>query len=105
MYAIIENGSHQFRVQQDQTITIDRRSEEPGTEITFDKVLLLAGDGAPVIGTPLVAGASVVGELLRTYRGRKILIQKFRRRKNYRRRRGHRQTYSVVKIKQINAPA
>lgn len=106
MYAIIENGSHQFRVREDQFITIDRRPEEPGSEITFDRVLLLAGgDGAPVIGTPLVAGAAVVGELQRTYRGRKIVIQKFRRRKNSRRRRGHRQTYSVVQIKRIVTPA
>lgn len=106
MYAIIENGSHQYRVSEGQRVTIDKRPEDKGAEITFDRVLLVAGgEGGPVIGTPLVAGATVVAELDRTYRGRKILIQKFRRRKNARRRRGHRQTYSVVRIKSIVMPA
>jgi len=102
MYAIIENGSHQFRVQEGDLITIDRRDGEPGAEVVFDKVLLVAGtDGAPTIGAPYVGGARVVGQLLRTYRGKKIIIQKFRRRKGFRKRRGHRQTYTHVKITAI----
>lgn len=105
MYAIIENGSHQYQVREGEKLTIDRRADEPGTEVTFDKVLLLAGDGPPTIGTPLVEGAKVIGEILRTYRGKKIIIQKFRRRKNHRRRRGHRQYHTVVKITRIVASA
>ena len=106
MYAILENGSHQFRVHEGDQITIDRRDGEPGVEIVFDKVLLIAGcDGAPTIGTPLVAGATVTGQILRTYRGKKIIIQKFRRRKNSRRRRGHRQTYTNVRITSITPGA
>ncbi len=101
MYAIIESGSHQFRVQEGDVLTIDRQTGEAGSEIIFDKVFLLAGEGAPQIGTPLLPGVRVVGTLLRTYRGRKIIIRKFRRRKNYRRKRGHRQYYSTVKITQI----
>jgi large subunit ribosomal protein L21 len=98
MYAIFENGSHQFRVHEGDSITVDRRTGEPGTEVVFDKVLLVAsGDGA-TIGTPLVQGARVVGRIVRQYRDKKIIIQKFRRRKNMRRRRGHRQYYTAVQI-------
>jgi large subunit ribosomal protein L21 len=103
MYAIIESGSHQYRVQEGDLLTIDKQPGETGAEIVFDRVLLLAGDGEPRIGTPLVEGARVVGTLVRTYRGKKIVIRKFRRRKGYRRKRGHRQTYTTVKITQVVA--
>jgi len=101
MYAIFENGSHQYRVREGDLVTIDRRTEEPGAEVVFDKVLLVAnGDGA-TIGTPLVAGAHVVGKIVRQFRDKKIIIQKFRRRKNMRRRRGHRQYYTTVQITSV----
>ena len=105
MYAIIENGSHQFRVSEGDRITIDRRDGDPGTEIVFDKVLLVAGGDGATIGTPLVAGARVVGTIERTFRGKKIIIQKFRRRKNMRRKRGHRQYMTTVQIKSVVAGA
>jgi large subunit ribosomal protein L21 len=105
MYAIIESGSHQYRVQEGDRIHIDRREGGTGTEVVFDKVLLLAGDGTPTIGAPYVAGAQVVGKILQTYRAKKILIQKFRRRKGYRRKRGHRQPYTVVQITGLTAGA
>ena len=98
MYAIFENGSHQFRVREGDQVTIDRRDGDPGSEVVFDRVLLVAGDDGATVGTPLVAGARVVGTIVRTYRDKKIIIQKFRRRKNYRRRRGHRQTFTTVRI-------
>lgn len=101
MYAIFENGSHQYRVSEGQTITIDRQAGEPGQEVVFDKVLLVAGEGEPTIGTPTVAGAQVVGQIVRQYRGKKIIIQKFRRRKNMRRKRGHRQSWTNVKITRV----
>ncbi|MBX6313603.1 MAG: 50S ribosomal protein L21 [Isosphaeraceae bacterium] len=102
MYAIIENGSHQFRVSEGDRITIDRRDGEPGTEIVFDKVLLVVGPDGPTIGTPLVEGARVVGKILQTYRAKKIIVQKFRRRKNVRRRRGHRQPFTNVQITSVS---
>lgn len=108
MYAIIENGSHQFRVREGETITIDRRDGEPGSEVVFDQVLLLAGgdgDGGPTLGTPTIPGARVVGRIVRTYRAKKIIIQKFRRRKNMRRRRGHRQPFTTVQITSVAAGA
>jgi len=99
MYAIIESGSHQFRVSQGDRITIDRQEGAPGTEIVFDRVLLIAGNGsAPTIGAPYLTGTTVVGKILQTYRGKKIIIRKFKRRKNYRRKRGHRQYYTSVQI-------
>ncbi len=103
MYAIFENGSHQFRVQEGDVVRIDRHDGDPGTEVVFDKVLLLAGDGAPTIGAPHVEGARVVAKILQTYRAKKIIIQKFRRRKGYRKRRGHRQPFTNVQIVSVNA--
>src|SRR3954466_14961781 len=100
-YAIFEDGSHQFRVREGDTITVDRRDGEPGSELVFNKVLLIAGDGAPSIGTPLLPGARVVARIVREFRDKKIVIQKFRRRKNMRRRNGHRQYYTSVQITSI----
>jgi large subunit ribosomal protein L21 len=103
MYAIFENGSHQFRVQEGDRVTIDRRDGAPGSEVVFERVLLVSGGESPVIGTPYVEGARVVGTLESTYRGKKILIKKFRRRKGYRLKKGHRQDYSTVRITQVVA--
>jgi large subunit ribosomal protein L21 len=100
-YAIFEDGSHQFRVREGDTITVDRRDGEPGSELVFNKVLLIAGDGAPSIGYPLLTGARVVARIVREFRDKKIVIQKFRRRKNMRRRNGHRQYYTSVQITSI----
>jgi large subunit ribosomal protein L21 len=101
MYAIIENGSHQYRVSEGDRVTIDHRLGEPGTEVVFDQVLLVAGGDGATLGTPLVAGARVVGTIVRQFRDKKIIIQKFRRRKNMRRRRGHRQPLTTVQISRV----
>lgn len=104
MYAIFEDGSHQFRVSEGDVITVDRRDGEHGAEVTFDKVLLVAGTGGePTIGLPVVEGAKVVARITRQFRDKKIIIQKFRRRKNMRRRRGHRQPYTTVQITSVIA--
>ena len=105
MYAIFEDGSHQFRVREGDRIVVDRRSGEPGSELVFPKVLLVAGAGAPVIGAPLVEGARVAGKIVSQFRDKKIIIQKFRRRKNMRRRKGHRQPQTMVQITSVVAPA
>jgi large subunit ribosomal protein L21 len=101
MYAIFEDGSHQFRVREGDRIVVDRREGEPGSEVVFPKVLLVAGEGAPAIGTPVVEGARVVAQVVNQFRDKKIIIQKFRRRKNIRRRTGHRQPYTTVQITSI----
>ena len=105
MYAIFEDGSHQFRVSEGDRIIVDRRDGEPGTELVFPKVLLIAGDGGATIGTPVVEGARVVAKIVDQFRDKKIIIQKFRRRKNYRRRRGHRQPLTRVLITGVVGPS
>ena len=99
MYAIIEDGSHQFRVREGDRIQVDRRDGKAGDELVFSKVLFIAGgDGAATIGTPTIEGARVVAKIVNQFKAKKIIIQKFRRRKNMRRRNGHRQPYTVVQI-------
>ena len=105
MYAIIEDGSHQFRVREGDRIRIDRRDGKAGDELVFAKVLLITGqNGNPTIGTPAVEGARVVGKIVNQFRAKKIIIQKFRRRKNVRRRNGHRQPYTMVQITSVAQP-
>ncbi len=102
MYAIIEDGSHQFRVREGDRIRIDRRDGKAGDELVFAKVLLITEpDGKPTIGTPEVEGARVLGKIVNQFRAKKIIIQKFRRRKNVRRRNGHRQPYTMVQITSV----
>jgi large subunit ribosomal protein L21 len=99
MYAIIEDGSHQFKVSEGDHVRVDRRDGKAGDEVVFPKVLLIAGTPAgPTIGTPQIDGAQVVAIVVDQFRTKKIIIQKFRRRKNVRRRRGHRQPYTTVRI-------
>jgi large subunit ribosomal protein L21 len=101
MYAIFEDGSHQFRVREGDRIVVDRREGEPGSELVFSQILLISGDGEPHIGTPVVEGARVVAKIVDQFRSKKIIIQKFRRRKNVRRRKGHRQPYTMVQITSV----
>jgi large subunit ribosomal protein L21 len=105
MYAIIEDGSHQFRVREGDRIRVDRRDGKAGDELVFPKVLLITEqNGNPTIGTPAVDGARVVGKIVNQFRAKKIIIQKFRRRKNVRRRNGHRQPYTMVQITSVLQP-
>ena len=98
MYAIFDDGSHQFRVREGDRVTVNRREGEAGTEVVFPKILLIVGDGAPTIGSPVVEGARVTAKIVEQFKAKKIIIQKFRRRKNIRRRKGHRQPYTTVLI-------
>lgn len=105
MYAIIADGGRQYKVEEGQVLSIDlREGVSEGAAITFDQVLAVSGDGTVKIGKPLVAGATVQAEvLIALEKGEKVYIQKFRRRKNYRKRTGHRQKYTQVKISKIVA--
>jgi large subunit ribosomal protein L21 len=104
MYAIFEDGSHQFRVHKGDCIIVDRREGEPGTDLIFPKVLLVAGPEGAAIGTPVVEGASVGAKIVSHLRSKKSIIQKFRHRKNYRRRTGHRQPQTMVQITSLPVP-
>ena len=104
MFAIVEAGGRQAKVEPGTVVVVDRLAAEPGAEITFDKVLLVEqGDGQIVAGTPYVAGATVTGEVLAQTKGKKIRVFKMKRRKHYRRTRGHRTLQTRVKVKTINA--
>jgi len=104
MFAVIKTGGKQYRVTPDDVIQIERISGEAGDEVFFNNVLILADDGKTDVGTPLVDGARVTGTLMEQTRGEKIIIFKKKRRKNYRRRNGHRQDLSVVRITDISGP-
>lgn len=97
MYAVIKTGGKQYRVTEGQKLRVEKLPGEPGDKITFNDVLMLGGDEAK-IGQPTVAGARVEAEIVEHARGKKIVIFKFRRRKNYRRKQGHRQPYTELKI-------
>ena len=84
-------------------VDIDLKDAPEKQSITFDRVLMVRGDGGVKIGTPTVAGAKVIATVVQDVKGRKIIIRKYRRRKNYRRKQGHRQHYTRVKIESIEA--
>ncbi len=103
MYAVFEDGSRQYRVQEGEVVKVDFRDVQVGASLEFDKVLLAEKEGAATIGKPLIAGARVVGEVVELP-ATKTFIQHFRRRKNYRRFRGHTQPYTSVRVQQIVLP-
>jgi large subunit ribosomal protein L21 len=100
-YAIIRTGGKQYRVEPGQTIRIQTLEAEAGSTITFDDVLGGGDDGDVRLGTPTLDGAKVTGEVVRHGRGEKIIVFKFKRRKNYARKQGHRQGFTDVKINDI----
>lgn len=100
MYAVIKTGGKQYRVAKNDVIKIERLEAEVGGEITFPEVLMIGGD-EPKIGAPTVSGATVTGTVLEQAKGEKVIIFKKRRRKNYRRKNGHRQLLTVVRIADI----
>ncbi len=103
MYAIIDDAGKQYKVTSGDTIDIDREATADTQAITFDRVLLVGGEGQPKVGAPVVAGATVTAEIVGPVKGPKIDIYKHRRRKGYRRHTGHRQKYLRVRITGINA--
>jgi len=100
MFAVIKTGGRQYRVVPDDVLEIGKIAGEVGTIVQLPEVLVLGGE-TPVLGTPTVAGASVAAEVLQHKRGAKVIAFKKRRRKNSRRKRGHRQHQTVVRIKEI----
>jgi large subunit ribosomal protein L21 len=103
MYAVFEDGSRQYRVSVGDTVRIDHRDSTIGAALELGKVLLVADGNDVLIGQPLVNGARIVAEVI-GHPSTKTMIQHFRRRKNYRRLKGHRQPYVEIRIKQILKP-
>ncbi len=104
MYAIFRAKGKQFRAEPDATLRLPTLEAEPGDRLTFEEVLLASADGDVRVGTPSVDGASVAVEVLRHGKGEKIVVFKMKRRKNYRRKQGHRQGFTEVRIVEIDLP-
>ena len=105
MFAVVRTGGKQYRVSKDDVIKVERLEGEPGAEIELDQVLMLDDGKSPTVGSPLVDGARVAATVLDQTRADKIIVFKKKRRKNYRRKHGHRQHQTVLRITDILAGA
>ncbi|MDR1885772.1 MAG: 50S ribosomal protein L21 [Synergistaceae bacterium] len=101
MYAVVEAGGKQYRVSEGERIRVEKCSGEIGGTVTLDKVVLLGRDDGAVIGAPYVEGASVVTKVIAHDKEDKVIVFKYRRKKNYRRFRGHRQQYTELSVESI----
>lgn len=101
MYAVIKTGGKQYRVATNDVIEVERLAVEPGAGVTFDQVLMVGGEEGVRVGAPVLDGASVSAEVVEQTRGPKIIVFKKRRRKNSRRKNGHRQDLTVLRITAI----
>ncbi|MGI6668873.1 MAG: 50S ribosomal protein L21 [Acetivibrionales bacterium] len=102
MYAVIETGGKQYKVQEGDVLFIEKIDAEDGAEITFDKVLAVSNEGNVTFGKPLIENASVTAKVLGQGKARKIIVFKYKPKKNYRKKTGHRQPYTKVQISKIN---
>jgi len=103
MYAIIETGGKQYKVQEGDVVYIEKLNAGEGEAVSFDKVLLVSKESGVVIGAPTVAGASVSAKVEKQGKGKKVIVYKYKAKKNYRRKQGHRQPYTKVTIEKIQA--
>jgi large subunit ribosomal protein L21 len=101
MYAVVRSGGKQYRVEPGQAVRVERLPGDVGANIQLDEVLLVGGEGETRIGRPLVDGAKVKGTITAQARGPKITVFKMKRRKNYRRKQGHRQNYTEITVDKI----
>ena len=102
MYAIIKTGGKQVKVEENDVIYVEKIDAEAGDTVTFDEVLLVGGKTTKV-GSPLLEGVTVTAKVEKQGRGKKIIVYKFKKRKDYRRKQGHRQSYTKLTIEKINA--
>jgi large subunit ribosomal protein L21 len=103
VYAIVRSGGKQYRLEPGDTVHLERLEAGVGSSVTLDDVLLVGGEGEPRIGTPRLENATVVGTVVEQGRDAKIRVFKFKRRKHYRRTRGHRQAFTAVRIERVEA--
>lgn len=98
MYAILETGGKQYRVSEGDVITVEKIPGEAGDAVEFDKVLLISNDGDVKVGSPYIDGAKISGEIVETGKGKKVIVFKYKSKKDYRRKQGHRQPFTSVEI-------
>jgi len=101
VYAVIESGGKQYRVEKGALVQVERLQAEPGAQVTLDRVLLVADDATVTVGTPVVPGAAVRATVLGHGRGKKIVVVKYKAKAHYRRKQGHRQGYTRLRIDEI----
>ena len=102
MYAVIKTGGKQYRVQQGDTIFVEKMNAQADETVTFEEVLLVGNEESTKIGTPVVEGAKVEGKVLAQVKAKKIVVYKYKAKKNERKKQGHRQPYTKVEITAIN---
>lgn len=103
MHAVVETGGKQYKVTEGDVIFVEKLDVEEGAEVTLDKVLM-AGEGDAVkVGTPVVEGATVTAKVVKNGKSKKVVVFKMKRKKNYRRKKGHRQPYTKLEITAVNA--
>jgi large subunit ribosomal protein L21 len=104
MYAVVNTGGKQYRVRQGEIFRVEKLPGEVGAPITFDRVLMLSDGETVTVGQPVVEDAAVEGRIVEQDRAKKILVFKYKRRKRYRRKQGHRQPYTAVRVDRITGP-
>jgi large subunit ribosomal protein L21 len=103
MYAVIKTGGKQYKVEKGSTLRVEKLDGDAGTKLSFEEVLLVADGDNVQIGAPVLSGAKVSAEIVAQEKGEKLIVFKFRRRKAYRRKNGHRQQYTAIKVTDIQA--
>lgn len=103
MYAIVEIAGQQFKVEKDQKVYVHRLQSEEGSDVEFDKVMLVDNDGDVKIGTPVLDGAKVSAKVLAHVKGEKVIVFKKKRRKGYKKKNGHRQQFTQIQITEVVA--
>ncbi len=101
MYAVIASGGRQYRVEEGAMVRVDRLAADPGTSVTLDSVLMVVDGSTISAGTPTVQGATVTATVLGHGRGKKVIVFKYRSKSHYRRKQGHRQGFTTLKIEKI----
>ena len=105
MYAIIETGGKQYRVQEGDIITVEKLAAEAGDQVELDKVLILSDDNGVKVGTPYIEGAKVMGRAVESGKAKKVVIFKYKSKKDYRKKQGHRQPYTMIEILSLDGKA
>jgi large subunit ribosomal protein L21 len=103
MYAVVATGGKQYKVQEGEILRVEKLAGDVGSEVAFDQVLLLSDGENVTIGQPVLEGATVTGHIVEQGKDKKIIVFKYKRRKRYRRKHGHRQPFTAVKIDKITA--
>ncbi len=102
MYAVVKTGGKEYRISQGDLIRVEKMEGKVGDQVTMKDILMVSHEGQVQVGNPLLANAVITGEIVQQVKGKKVLTYKMKRRKNYRRTKGHRQTYTYIRVNDIS---